>query len=132
MIDAATKVWVCEEGHVDDHHYHAGWLATIEPCSRCGGHCEEMSLDGLAREYRRLGRTVVLERMEHGGRVGDRSPLRKLLSQVKQHRNATESRLRMLNGREALDTMLAPDRDLYLAADRVEGELAEQQGEVGE
>ena len=38
---------------------------------------------------------------------------KQLLSAIKQHRNATESRLRMLNGREAIDTMLKPDQALY-------------------
>jgi len=52
MIDAATKVWVCEEGHVDDHHYTRDEPGQPELCSRCGGTCQQFSLDGLAREYR--------------------------------------------------------------------------------
>ena len=32
MIDAGTKVWVCEQGHVDDHH-----MDDAGVCLRCGG-----------------------------------------------------------------------------------------------
>lgn len=51
---------------------------------------------------------------------------KQLLSAIKQHRNATKSRLRTVNGREASDTMLKPDRDLYKLADQIErqGEMA--------
>lgn len=48
LTDAATILWVCEKGHVDDHHY------DNEPeqwCSRCGGKCRRFMADGLAREY---------------------------------------------------------------------------------
>lgn len=45
-----------------------------------------------------------------------------LLSTIKQHRQATESRLRLLDSRgEAAKSMLKPDRDLYEAAERVQG-----------
>jgi hypothetical protein len=47
--DAATVLWVCENGHVDDHH-----LADPNPeqrCSRCGGNCQRFTADLLAREY---------------------------------------------------------------------------------
>lgn len=52
----------------------------------------------------------------------DRSHLKELLSAIKQHRNATESRLRLINGREASDTMLKPDANLYQEAERIEAE----------
>jgi hypothetical protein len=48
ISDAAERLWVCEKGHVDDHH-----LADPNPeqrCSRCGGRCREFTLDGLASE----------------------------------------------------------------------------------
>jgi hypothetical protein len=79
VIDAATKVWVCEEGHIDDHHIEDGGIclgcggggvgdhgAGDDPacsacqgsgrainalCSRCGGTCRCWSLDRLASEY---------------------------------------------------------------------------------
>lgn len=48
----------------------------------------------------------------------------KLLSAIKQHRNATESRLRLLAAGarqpESSDLMLKPDRDLYQLADSIE------------
>lgn len=44
-----------------------------------------------------------------------------LLSAIKQHRNATESRLRHFDSRgEAARCMLKPDRDLYDALERQE------------
>jgi len=44
-----------------------------------------------------------------------------LLSAIKIHRNATESRLRLLDSRgEAARCMLKPDRDLYETAERIE------------
>jgi hypothetical protein len=47
-FDAAQVVWVCEEGHVDDHHLSIPGVE--ERCSRCGGKCEGFkSLDFLAR-----------------------------------------------------------------------------------
>jgi len=47
-FDAAQVVWVCEEGHVDDHHLSIPGVE--ERCSRCGGRCEGFkSLDFLAR-----------------------------------------------------------------------------------
>lgn len=43
-----------------------------------------------------------------------------LLRAIKQHRQATESRLRLLDSRgEAAKSMLKPDRDLYAVLDRV-------------
>jgi hypothetical protein len=91
-VKASDKIWVCEKGHVDDHHVDDGGLCltcggvpvyqegTMGPqtvgqepkgklhrcpackdspgrainalCSRCGGTCERVSLDALAREYR--------------------------------------------------------------------------------
>lgn len=48
-----------------------------------------------------------------------------LLSAVKQHRNATVSRLKLLAGAarqpESSDLMLKPDRDLYEAAEKLPG-----------
>lgn len=46
MVDAAEMIWVCEEGHADDHHYMSDG---IQWCSRCGGRCLGLKLDGLAR-----------------------------------------------------------------------------------
>lgn len=44
------RLWVCEKGHVDDHH-----LVDPNPqqlCSRCGGRCTEFaSVDLLARAF---------------------------------------------------------------------------------
>jgi hypothetical protein len=44
------QIWVCEKGHVDDHH-----LTAPNPndlCSRCGGKCSPFrSIEHLAREY---------------------------------------------------------------------------------
>ncbi len=78
-LNAGDKVWVCEEGHVDDHHLEDGGVCTAcggsgvgdhgpEPdpvcagcggsgratntlCSRCGGECRHWTLDRLAAEY---------------------------------------------------------------------------------
>lgn len=58
-IDVAEKVWVCEEGHVDDHHYTRDEPGQAELCSRCGGTCEPFSIDALAREYRERLRVNV-------------------------------------------------------------------------
>jgi hypothetical protein len=48
-----------------------------------------------------------------------------LLSAIKQHRNATVSRLKLLAGAakvpETSDLMLKPDRDLYESAERLPG-----------
>jgi DNA repair exonuclease SbcCD ATPase subunit len=50
----------------------------------------------------------------------------RLRSAVKQHRNATESRLRLLDSRgEAEKSMLKPDRDLYAALDPNEDDPSE-------
>lgn len=50
----------------------------------------------------------------------------RLLSAIKQHRNATEGRLKLLaassHRAESSDLMLSPDRALYAAADEVEKE----------
>jgi hypothetical protein len=58
-VDAGTKVWVCEEGHVDDHHVDLRNHGVEPGCSRCGGTCQQFSLDGLAREYRERLRVNV-------------------------------------------------------------------------
>ncbi len=60
MLKASDKVWVCDEGHVDDHHYdQVDVPGAKELCSRCGGTCEQFTLDGLAREYRERLRVNV-------------------------------------------------------------------------
>jgi hypothetical protein len=87
MLKASDKVWVCEKGHVDDHHIEdagmcpacggsgvgdhgpdpdpvcvtcdGGGRTNNKPCSRRGGTCEQFSLDGLAREYRERLRVNV-------------------------------------------------------------------------
>jgi hypothetical protein len=42
--DERMIVWLCEKGHVDDHH-----VFWNEPsCSRCGGTCERLSVAALA------------------------------------------------------------------------------------
>ena len=46
-MNTADTVWVCEAGHVDDHH-----LDDPNPdnlCSRCGGTCEQFTLEAMAR-----------------------------------------------------------------------------------
>lgn len=51
--------------------------------------------------------------------------LKRLLGAVKQHRQATESRLRLLDSRgEAGKSMLKPDRDLYDEVEAIEAEVA--------
>lgn len=54
-----------------------------------------------------------------------RRQMKEMLSAYKVWRNATESRLKMLNGREALDTMIPADRALIEAFDQVRKELGE-------
>lgn len=103
-LDAAELIWVCEEGHADDHHVSIPLCE--ERCSRCGGRTYGVKLDGLARRAVALG---------------------ELLSAIKVWRNATESRLRLLNGREALDTMIPADRALIEVAQRIEASSSTQQ-----
>jgi hypothetical protein len=50
-FDQAQVVWVCEKGHVDDHHYTRNEPGQPELCSRCGGKCEAFTVEKLAREY---------------------------------------------------------------------------------
>lgn len=71
LTDAAVRLWVCEKGHVDDHHY------DNEPyeqrCSRCGDKCERMAADHLAAEY--------VERLRiNVGLVAENAQLRKRVS----------------------------------------------------
>jgi hypothetical protein len=51
MSIADEMLWVCENGHVDDHHYTRDEPGQPELCSRCSGACREMAADRLAREY---------------------------------------------------------------------------------
>lgn len=51
-----------------------------------------------------------------------------LLSAIKVHRNATESRLRLLSNREGSDGMLKPDRDLYDFATSIQAEKEKRDG----
>jgi len=61
------------------------------------------------------------EVLAEGGSVQcDGVALAQLLSAIKVWRNATESRLKLLNGREPIDTMIPADRALIEAAERVE------------
>lgn len=78
-------------------------------------YCDEYErlLRGPTEEVRQL--KAKLEAAAAGLRARD-----ELLSAIKQHRNATESRCRMLSSREASDSLLKPDRDLYEVAERVE------------
>lgn len=50
-LGAADKLWVCEKGHIDDFHTDLRRVGVEPRCSRCGGKCEEMAADRLAREY---------------------------------------------------------------------------------
>lgn len=42
--------WICEKGHLDDHHLDDP--NSEDRCSRCGGHCERLTLGELARRSR--------------------------------------------------------------------------------
>lgn len=46
-VPANAWIWVCEKGHVDDHHVVVDGQPPL--CSRCGGSCELFRADGLAR-----------------------------------------------------------------------------------
>lgn len=85
----------------------------------------ELSLvDGaLERERRRTFQEMQAETIQQPGVSIEGDPgFKELLSAIKVWRNATESRLRLLNGREALDTMIPADRALIEAAQRIEAE----------
>jgi hypothetical protein len=59
MADAAETIWVCEKGHADDHHYLG---EGVQLCSRCGGLCLGIKLDGLAR--------IAAEQLNEAGAYG--------------------------------------------------------------
>ena len=47
---SGDPIWVCEKGHIDDHHLTAPNPDAL--CSRCGGRCAPFrSVEHLAREY---------------------------------------------------------------------------------
>jgi hypothetical protein len=93
-MKASNKVWVCEQGHVDDHHKCPGDCAVPRSvgavdvcascevprdmintlCSRCGGTCELLSLDALAREYRERLRVNV-------GLIAENTKLKRVIAE---------------------------------------------------
>lgn len=77
---------------------------------------DETPAQKLCREARENVDRIMAQRDQLDQQV------RELLSAYKVWKNATESRLKLLNGREALDTMIPADRALIEACERVRKE----------
>lgn len=124
MIDAAETIWVCEKGHVDDHHL--GQPNPEDLCSRCGGICEQFSLDGLAREYRerlRVNVGILAENRQLKGKLGEANlrSVAEVLAAVAHHlHTAGEARdiQAALDRVDAALKLLAPFRDQQEEAPR--------------
>lgn len=101
-IDAGTAVWVCEKGHVDDHHFELakGVDEAAALCSRCGGATTLYSLDQLAYELRHR-----------------RQQVEGLLAAIDKHRNESSP--------TSTPQKFSLDGELYAAADQVRKELGE-------
>jgi len=100
---------------------------TATPCPTCGRACRVITGDEGTSHFEPIGAERYREQRDQ------------LLSQIKQHRNATESRLRLLASAarqpESSDLLLKPDRDLYATAQAIErpthnSNLPELRGEV--
>lgn len=91
---------------------------TVRETCGCGAEWEGTRYFGDEREKFREAHAACRE-------PKDNQRLQELLSAIKVHRNATESRCRLLSSREATDSMLKPDRDLYIAAEQIEALLPE-------
>jgi hypothetical protein len=70
---SGEPIWVCEKGHVDDHHLIAPNPDAL--CSRCGGRCTPFrSVEHLAREYvewLRVNVGLLVENQQLKRRVGE-------------------------------------------------------------